>query len=139
MIEALHRLDSAALRELAASLRQGSLASGLTNHAVLIARDGTERIIADSGAPIHDEHGQLLGVVLVFRDITELRKLEEELVKAAKLESVGTLAGGIAHDFNNLLTGIMGNIGLAKRYVEPGERAFDRLEEAEKASLRARD
>ena len=111
---------------------------GLTNHAVLIARDGTERIIADSGAPIHDEHGQLLGVVLVFRDITELRRLQEELVKAAKLESVGALAGGIAHDFNNLLTGIMGNISLAKRYIEPGE-AFDRLLEAEKASVRAKD
>jgi len=111
---------------------------GLTNHAVLIARDGTERIIADSGAPIHDEHGQLLGVVLVFRDITELRRLQEELVKAAKLESVAALAGGIAHDFNNLLTGIMGNISLAKRYLESG-KAFDRLLEAEKASVRAKD
>ncbi len=112
---------------------------GLINHAVLISRDGTERIIADSGAPIHDEEGNLFGVVLVFRDITEIRRLEEELQKLNKLESVGTLAGGIAHDFNNLLTGIMGNISLAKRYVEPKSKAEDRLLEAEKASFRARD
>ena len=112
---------------------------GLVNHALLISRDGTERLIADSGAPIHDEQGRLLGVVLVFRDITELQQLREEQLKVIKLESIGTLAGGIAHDFNNLLTGIMGNISLARRYVEPKGKAFERLEEAEKASIRARD
>jgi PAS domain S-box-containing protein len=112
---------------------------GLINHAVLISRDGTERIIADSGAPVRDEEGNLFGVVMVFRDITEIRKLEEEVQKVEKLQSIGTLAGGIAHDFNNILTGILGNITLAKRYVEPESKAADRLLEAEKASLRARD
>jgi len=74
-------------------------------------------------------------------DITERRQLEEERQRIERLESVGTLAGGIAHDFNNLLTGIMGNIGLARRSVEAGDRdkAATRLAEAEKASLRARD
>ncbi|MFC1949716.1 PAS domain S-box protein [Chloroflexota bacterium] len=112
---------------------------GLINHAVLVSRDGSEYIIADSGAPIRDEHGNLFGVVLVFRDITEVRKLEEEIQKTEKLQSVGNLAGGIAHDFNNYLTGIMGNISLAKRYVEPQGKAIERLEEAEQASIRARD
>ncbi|MFC2003376.1 PAS domain S-box protein [Chloroflexota bacterium] len=110
---------------------------GLVNHALLISKDGTERLIADSGAPIHDESGRIFGVVLIFRDITELQKLREEQLKIARLESIGTLAGGIAHDFNNLLTGIMGNISLAKRYVEPESKASERLEEAEKASIRA--
>jgi len=49
---------------------------GLANHTVLIARDGAEHAIADSAAPIRDEHGQVLGVVLVFRDVTELRRAE---------------------------------------------------------------
>ena len=75
----------------------------------------------------------------IYQDITERKQAEEERQKLAKLESVGTLAGGIAHDFNNLLTGIMGNIGLAKRHIEPGSKAEERLSEAEKASYRARD
>ncbi|GAI02561.1 unnamed protein product, partial [marine sediment metagenome] len=56
-----------------------------------------------------------------------------------KLESVGILAGGIAHDFNNFLMAILGNISVAKMYTEPGDKIGERLTEAEKASLRARD
>ena len=69
----------------------------------------------------------------------EYERLEQERLRAAKLESIGTLAGGIAHDFNNLLTGIMGNIGLAKTNMSPTEATYEMLEEAEKAALRARD
>jgi PAS domain S-box-containing protein len=74
-----------------------------------------------------------------FTDVTELRRLQEEQLRVAKMESISILAGGIAHDFNNLLTAIMGNIGLARRYVEPQGKAFEMLDEAEKASVRARD
>jgi PAS domain S-box-containing protein len=113
---------------------------GLVNHALLISRDRTERLIADSGAPIHDEQGRMFGAVMVFRDITELRRLQEEQIKVDKLESLGILAGGIAHDFNNLLTGILGNVQLAKLDREVGEasRAADELFEAENACLRAK-
>jgi len=52
---------------------------GLANHTVLIARDGTERPIADSAAPIRDQEGRVLGVVLVFRDVTQERRAEEEI------------------------------------------------------------
>ncbi len=69
----------------------------------------------------------------------EYERLEQERLRSAKLESIGTLAGGIAHDFNNLLTGIMGNIGLVKTNIGPTEAAYEMLEEAEKAALRARD
>ncbi len=65
--------------------------------------------------------------------------LQQERLRAAKLESIGTLAGGIAHDFNNLLTGIMGNIGLAKSYLPPSAEVFEMLDEAEKAAARSRD
>jgi PAS domain S-box-containing protein len=112
---------------------------GLANDTVLVARDDTERIIADSGAPIRDKDGNIIGVVLVFRDITEKRKMEEELLKADKLGSLGILAGGIAHDFNNILTAILGNITLAKAYTKPGHKVYERLTEAEKACLRAKD
>jgi len=78
-------------------------------------------------------------VIVTLEDITEHKRMEEELLKAEKLESVGILAGGIAHDFNNILTGIMGNIGLAKMYAKPEGRVHQRLAEAERASLRAKD
>ncbi len=85
---------------------------GLANHTALIARDGTIHSIADSGAPIRDRQSSIIGVVLVFRDISKEKKMEEELLKVRKLESVGVLAGGIAHDFNNILAAIMGNVEL---------------------------
>lgn len=87
--------------------------------------------------PIVDETGNVLMVAEHIRDITEKKKMEEEILKAQKLESLGVLAGGIAHDFNNLLTAIMGNISLAKMYADPATKAFDRLADAEKACERA--
>jgi len=130
-------------RERCASPVEQVLATGggaeLANHTILIARDGTERSIADSAAPIRDNTSRLVGAVLVFRDITEKKRMEEELFNARKLESIGILAGGIAHDFNNLLTAILGNISLSKMLVPEGEKVHQKLGEAEKASIRARD
>jgi len=89
--------------------------------------------------PIFDGQGNVEMVTEQVRDITEKLRMEEELLKAQKLESIGILAGGIAHDFNNLLTAILGNISLSKMYVSEGDRVFAKLVEAEKAALRARD
>jgi PAS domain S-box-containing protein len=119
-------------------LRTGGM-FGFANCSVLIARDETERIITDSGGPIYDKDSNIIGVVLVFRDITERRKMEEELLRTQRLESIDVLAGGIAHDFNNILTAILGNISLAKMYADPGDEVFQRLTEAERASMQARD
>jgi len=88
---------------------------------------------------IKDGFGSPIYFLPMMEDITERKKLEVEVLKNQKLESLGVLAGGIAHDFNNLLTGILGNISLAKMYSEPEGRTFQRLDEAEKASERARD
>ena len=112
---------------------------GLANHTVLIARDGVERSIADSGAPIRDEDGRIIGVVLVFRDVTEQRRAEAERLRMQKLESVGLLAGGIAHDFNNILVGVMGNISLAKVEAGVSDSLQEILSEVEKSAHRARD
>ncbi len=88
---------------------------GLANHTALIAKDGSQKSIADSGAPIRDASSKIIGVVIVFRDITKEQMMEEEILKGRKLEAVGVLAGGIAHDFNNILAAILGNIELANR------------------------
>jgi len=111
----------------------------MTQSILLIARDGTERIISDSGAPIRDKNNKTLGLVIVFRDITERQKLEADLLKAQKLESIGLLAGGIAHDFNNILTAILGNISLARADLDPNSEIYEILNEAEKASLQAKN
>ncbi|MBL8028546.1 MAG: PAS domain S-box protein [Fibrobacteres bacterium] len=94
---------------------------GLANHTALISKSGIERIIADSGSPIRDSSGKILGVVLVFRDITNQSKIEEALVNTQRLDALGILAGGIAHDFNNLLSGLFGFISLAKGVIEKGD------------------
>ena len=97
---------------------------------ILRFKDG--RIFERYSRPQH-LNNRIVGRVWNFRDITERKKMEEEILKAQKLESLGVLAGGIAHDFNNLLTGIMGNVSLAKMSVPSGEKVYSRLEEAEKA------
>lgn len=112
---------------------------GLANHTVLVSKAGNEMIIADSAAPIRDRESRIVGVVLVFRDITEEKRLQREAQKARNLESLGILAGGIAHDFNNLLTAILGNVSFAKIHSNKDSDAYDHLVAAEKASLRAKD
>jgi len=71
-------------------------------------------------------------------DITDRKKMEEELLKAQKLESLGVLAGGIAHDFNNILVAIMGSFSLL-RFVKSEDKFFEVLSKAEKAANRAKD
>jgi len=83
--------------------------------------------------------GKVVGSRDIMRDITDRKKLEEELLRTQKLESLGILAGGLAHDFNNLLTSVFGNISLAKLDARPGEAVHQRLDEAEKALFRAQD
>lgn len=88
---------------------------------------------------INDSCGKPLYFANVVTDITERKKMEEELTKTRKLESVGILAGGIAHDFNNLLTAILGNISLAMLDVSADSPVTNSLKNAEKASLQARE
>jgi len=97
----------------------------LANDTILISRDGTERIIADSGAPIHTD-GEVIGVILVFRDVTERIKLEEHLRENQRLEALGTLASGIAHDFNNVLQAIVSWVAL----IQLSEDLDEELQEA---------
>jgi PAS domain S-box-containing protein len=114
-----------------------------------IIRDITERKQAEGILKRH--HEQLMMLVeertheltraneKLRKEIEDRERMEEELVKAQKLESLGILAGGIAHDFNNLLASIMGNISLAMLDLQPSDGPYRQLEAAERASLRAQD
>jgi PAS domain S-box-containing protein len=113
---------------------------GFSDNIKLISRDGRETVVAGSGAPIIGQNKEIHGIVLVLLDITEKRKVEEELLKMNKIESVGILAGGIAHDFNNILASILGNIAIAKMFIKPGnDKVNEKLSDAEKAIFRAKD
>jgi PAS domain S-box-containing protein len=100
-------------------------------------KDGTE-ILLEINASVVEYKGKRT-ILSINRDITERKKMQEELLKARKLESIGILAGGIAHDFNNILTGILGNISVAKAKLDSEDEVFRILVKAEKASLRAKD
>jgi PAS domain S-box-containing protein len=78
--------------------------------------------------PIREEDDAISGVVIVGRDITDLRKLEGQLLQAQKMEAVGTLAGGVAHDFNNLLMGIQGRTSLMLSEVDTRHPFHEHLE-----------
>jgi len=88
----------------------------LDSNACLIAKDGTERLIADSAAPIRNNKNEILGVILVFNDVTESKRQEEQLRRSQKMDALGKLTGGIAHDYNNLLSIIL---GYAEQLKEP--------------------
>jgi PAS domain S-box-containing protein len=94
---------------------------GLANHTFLVSKNGNEICIDDSGAPIRDSAGKMIGVVLVFRDITERRMSEGALMRAEKLAAAGRLAASVAHEVNNPLEGLTNLVYLARRSDEVEE------------------
>ncbi len=102
-----------------------------------IKKDGTVFPVELRVFLIKDDEGIPNGMWTIVRDITERKKMEEEIRKIERLESLGILAGGIAHDFNNLLTGILGNLSLAQ--MAEGEDFHSILEEAKQASIQAKN
>ena len=119
-------------------LATGSIV-GLANHTALISRDGQTRAIADSAAPIRSGDGEVIGVVLVFRDITESRRLEEMAVRGQRLETAGTIAGQVAHDFNNLLAPLMSYPDLIRDELSEGHSALRYIDQIEQAAEQMAD
>jgi len=110
-----------------------------TNEVETLVIEGEERTFHAVQVPLTDSKGEIFGIAGIVREVTTQKRMEEELQKSQRLESLGVLAGGIAHDFNNILTGLFGNIELARMKMEVGHEALRNLEEASKAYLRARD
>ncbi|HEY1987505.1 MAG TPA: CHASE3 domain-containing protein [Terracidiphilus sp.] len=88
---------------------------GLANHTVLKHTDGHLIPIEDSAAPIRDDHGKLIGVVLVFRDVTNERKSQELLRRSEKLTAAARLSATVAHEINNPLEAVGNLIYIAKQ------------------------
>jgi PAS domain S-box-containing protein len=139
--EVFKRIDARTREELPSPIAQ-IMDSGeildLGSDAILLSRTGMEHQIADSGAPIRNVEGESVGVVLVFRDVSSQRELEQQLRHAEKMTAIGQLAGGIAHDFNNMLGGISGALQIIRGSVsddgEDREMVDLALQSASKAS-----
>jgi PAS domain S-box-containing protein len=100
-------------------------------------KDGETRWVHELIQNISDSSGKPILIQGVIYDITDRKKMEQELLKSRNLESIGVLAGGIAHDFNNFLTTILSNVSFVKLHVSPEDKIFNSLDIAEKTSLRA--
>jgi len=92
-----------------------------------------------SVAPLRDKDQKVTGAIALVEDRTDVRKANEQITTAQRLESLGILAGGIAHDFNNILTAILGNLSLAKYYETDNKELLGILTDAEAASNRAKE
>lgn len=117
-----------------------------TENITMVSRDGTERFVSLSIAPICNSKGVCSGTITIFRDttenlraITEKQRMAEELIKSQRFESMSMLAGGIAHDFNNILAGILANAQLAKILLSKGKDITGNLMEIAGAIKRAAD
>jgi PAS domain S-box-containing protein len=107
-------------------LREGVVV-GLANHTVLIAKDGTRRPIADSGAPIRDMEGNIMGTVMIFRDITERKRAEEARERLYEqvqrdAETKATLLNEVNHRVTNNLTAIMGLLQAERNRAEMADQ-----------------
>jgi PAS domain S-box-containing protein len=117
---------------------------GMANHTILIRKDGTELNIADSGAPIRDQKGETMGIVLVFRDITMERKTQDALIANEKLAVAGRLAATIAHEIHNPLDSVSNLLYLMRngasaeeshQFMDMAEQELTRVTQISRAML----
>ncbi len=118
----------------------GCIKDGATHWFEMNETTERENLFFELGmSPVRDGKGTIIAAVEVIRDITDQKKLADQLLQAQKMEAIGTLAGGIAHDFNNILTAILGYAELSKFEADPDSDLSKNLAEIISASRRAGD
>jgi PAS domain S-box-containing protein len=128
----------------AAKVKRLNTVVGLTNHSALIRKDLTQILIAESGAPVRDQTGTTVGIVVVFRDITLERRTQEALLASEKLAVAGRLAATIAHEIHNPLDSVSNLLYLMKngvteeesrQFIDMAERELARVTQISRAML----
>jgi len=102
-------------------------------------RDGEHMTLLVTASAVRDSEGNILAFRGIARDVTEQKRLEQQLLQAQKMESIGTLAGGIAHDFNNILGGILGYASFMKTKIARDHPFFSYVDTIESSAERAAD
>ena len=132
----IHETTREPMEDPVAAIKQLNRVVDLANQTILIRKDGTEVNIADSGAPIRGQNGEIIGIVLVFRDITLERRTQEALLANEKLAVAGRLAASIAHEIHNPLDSVSNLLYLMRNGVSPEEsRLFMDMAEQELARV----
>lgn len=108
-----HEINGEPIENPVASALKNRRTIYLPPSSLLVRFDGEKIPVSDSAALLLDERDNPLGVVAVFQDTSEQRRLTKQLVEAKKMEAIGILAGGVAHNFNNMMTAVMCNLELA--------------------------
>lgn len=106
-------------------------------HRILL--DGEVKWVREKADIVFDDYGKAINAIGITQDISERKRLENELLKSQKMKSIGTLAGGIAHEFNNILSIIIGNNELIMEDLPKRCLSRDCCEEIHLAGMRARD
>ncbi|HEY3901986.1 MAG TPA: PAS domain S-box protein [Chthoniobacter sp.] len=123
------------LDELPQALTMVSRGESLANYeTVRLRKDGKRISVSLTDSPIRSEGARVTGMSSIARDITERKRLEEELLQSQKMDAVGRLAGGIAHDFNNILTAILGYSDLLIGQIDEKQWMYKHLSEIRKAA-----
>ncbi|MFP4476045.1 MAG: PAS domain S-box protein [Desulfatibacillaceae bacterium] len=105
----------------------------------LRTRDGEIITVLNNSRPLLDTRGGVVGTQSTLIDITDHKKMEEELFRMRKMDAVSGMAGGIAHDFNNLLNVILGSLEISMNWLPNGHKSAEPLEDARSACLMAGD
>ncbi|SHO43480.1 hybrid sensor histidine kinase/response regulator [Desulfopila aestuarii] len=140
-------LDRRPLKTEEVPLARAILFGDTCSREFIVRRSNTDdRIVEANAAPVRDKNGAIQAAIVVFTDITEIKKDKEErkilqnhLLQAQKMEAIGTLAGGIAHDFNNILGAIIGYAQMARDDCAEGSTTASDLDQVIKAGHRAKD
>ena len=124
-----------------AELRRRVMHGESLNGVELVRRkkDGAPITVTLFAAPLRDAKGRVTGILALIEDVTDVKRLEQQVFQAQKMEAIGRLAGGVAHDFNNLLTAILGSTDLLLESLPSDHPGREEAEETRKAALRAAD
>jgi PAS domain S-box-containing protein len=131
----IHPDDLPRVQEAASEAKIGGVARSIEYR--MRHKDGTWRILESTASTVRNNKGEIEKLVIVNRDVSERKHLEEQFRQAQKMEAVGRLSGGIAHDFNNLLGVIIGYAEYLQEQLEKTHVLRGSVDEIFKAGKRA--